>query len=247
MHRAFPTSDGPTHEVPASASLRSSPSLLIAARPAPVPTLLPSRPTLLPLSFVLTLVAAVSLGSSALSLVVAYLLFDRSPSTVQAAAPAPVETKPLPEVTPRPEAVKEKPVPPGADTLAVLPFEMLFEPTPTFQREVEKLNATLPQQLAEQGKLRVKPQAEMAPLRYCRDPIAAARDLKVRAVLVVKFTTEAGPVSTCHLELIDVMTGFLLWGTEIEAPGGFLKHPERLAEVHRSIVENVPKRMTPQQ
>ena len=124
---------------------------------------------------------------------------------------------------------------------------MLFEPTPLFRREIEKLNATAMQQLADEGKLRVRPQAETAPLRYCRDPIAAARDLKVRAILVVKFTmVPEQKVSTCHLELIDAVTGFLLWGTEIEAPGGFLKHPECLTAIRQSIVENVPHRMVPQ-
>ena len=76
------------------------------------------------------------------------------------------------------------------------------------------MNATLPQLLSDEGKLRVRPLAETASLRYCRDPLAAARALKVR-VLVVKFDGAGTELSTCHLELISVVTGFLLWGMEI--------------------------------
>ncbi len=200
---------------------------------------------LLPLSFVLALVAVVGFGSSVLTLVGAYFLFGHNPTNAQAAPP--VQTTAVVVEPPRPEPVKEKPAPPSPDTLAVLPFEILFEPTPAFQHEVEKLNGALPQLLADEGKLRVKPLSETAPLRYCRDPLAAARELKVRAVLVVKFTTEPGRnFSTCHLELIDIGSGFLLWGMEIEAPDGFLKHPEQLAAIRQTIVEQVPKRMAPQ-
>ena len=191
--------------------------------PASIPADLPPRPTLLPLSFVLVLVALVGCGSAVLTLVVANIFFNEQ----RVAGQAGVVTIPTAvELPPRPEP--EKPAPPGADTLAVLPFEMLFEPTPTLRHEVEKLNATLLPVLATEGKLRVAPLAQTAPLRYCRDPIEAARALKVRGILIVKFTTEAAPdESTCHLELVDTTSGFLLWGMEIDAPGGFLKHPER--------------------
>jgi hypothetical protein len=194
---------------------------------------------------VLTLVAFVGFGSAALTLAVSHLLFapDRA---AQPPAAAPVMTVPV--AAPRPEAPKANVPPPAPDTLAVLPFEVLFEPTPKFRHEVEKLNEALPELLADAGKLRVKPLARTAPLRYRPDPVDAARELGVRAVLVVKFTTEAAvDVSTCHLELIDATTGFLLWGMEVEAKGGFLKHPERLSEVRRLIVEHVPKRMAPLQ
>jgi hypothetical protein len=246
MQGASPNS-GPPHEVPAGASLRTSPPLLAPVRSTPVSTPLLSRPVLLPLSFVLTLVAIVGFGSAALTLAAAYLLFDQHPAAAQA-APTPVKTAALAVEPPRPEPVKEKPAPPAPDTLAILPFETLFEPTPAFQHEIEKLNSALPQLLSDAGKLRVKPLAQTAPFKYCRNPIEAAREWKVRAVLVVKFTTEPGQnFSTCHLELIDVESGFLLWGMEIEAPDGFLKHPERLTEIRQTIVEQVPKRMAPQQ
>jgi hypothetical protein len=34
---------------------------------------------------------------------------------------------------------------------------------------------------------------------------------------------------------------------EVEAKGGFLKHPERLDEIRGLIVEHVPRRMAPLQ
>jgi hypothetical protein len=245
MHRAKPNSTV-DHEAPPGAALRTSPSASVPAPVlAPAAVCLPPRPTLLPLSFVLTLVALVSFGSALLTLVVAYLFF--APTVpAQAAASAMAQTKDLPSEAPLPEPVKEKPAPPAADTLAVLPFEIDFEPTPAFHHQVEKLNAALPQLLAGE-KLHVKPLAQTAPLKYRRDPIEAARALKVRAVLVVKFTTEASQdVSTCHLELIDVVNGYLLWGLQIEAQGGFLKNPDSFAQIRNTIVEQVPKRMVPQ-
>ena len=244
MPRASPSSAGPNHEVPPSGTLRTAPPRFTPPQPSPVSPALPSRPTLLPLSFVLVLVALIGFGSAALALGIAYSCVDLH-SPAAAVSQPPLVTHATIVEKPGVEPVKEPP--PAPNTLAILPFEIQFEPTPSFRQEVEKLNAALPQLLTAEGKLRVKPLTETAPLRYCRAPLAAARDLKVRAVLVVKFTTEPGQNdSICHLELIDVESGFLLWGMEIEAPDGFLKHPERLAEVRQVILQEVPKRMVAQ-
>src|SRR5581483_11251225 len=155
MQRASVNATEPPHEVPAGAALRTSPPLVAPARTIPISAPLPPRPTLLPLSFVLALVAAVAVGSTALTLAVAHFAFNGHPAGAPPAAP--VETKVVAEA-PRPEPVKE--APPAPDTLAILPFEIQFEPTPAFQHEVEKLNAALPQLLADAGKLRVKPVTE---------------------------------------------------------------------------------------
>ena len=235
------------HEPPPGAALRASPpshSLPPLFSPAAVGPL-PARPTLLPLTFVLTLVALVACASVALSLTAAFFFLSPRP-VFQAANPVVFEAKTAPVAieTPQLAPVKEKIATPAPDTLAVLPFDMLFEPTPTFRRKVEQLNAGLPQLLTEEGKLRVKSLLQTAPLRYRRDPIEAARALKVRAVLVVKFTTEAShDHSTCHLELIDVTSGYLLWGAQIEAPGGFLKNPDCFTQIRDTILDQVPKRL----
>jgi hypothetical protein len=230
--------------------MRTEPSQVLPppSRPNIDPAPLPHRPTLLPLSFVLALVALVGFGSVAVTLTASYFLFAHA-AAAQAAVPAtPADALPAAAAPAQPAAAKEQAPPPPADTLAVLPFEMQFEPTPAFRHEVEKLNAALPQLLADGGKLRVKSLAQTGPLKYSRDPVAAARELNVRAVLLVKFMTDAAAdESACRLELIDSATGFLLWGTEVEAPGGFMKHPERLELVRRQILDQVPKRMALQQ
>ena len=102
MHRASPSSDGPTHEVPAGAALRNVAAVLVApVRPSPVPASLPSRPTLLPLSFVLTLIGAVGFGSSVrATLAVAALLRPASSDRSRHAAGL-VETKTLANEAPR--------------------------------------------------------------------------------------------------------------------------------------------------
>ena len=142
MHRAAPNADGPNHEVPAAAT-----SAHVAAAPG-------SR------SFCHHLHAAAvsphaaaavvragagrassAFGSAALALAGAYFVVGQHPANAQAVRRR-SQTKPPSGRRAAASGAGEREAGAAApDTLAVLPFEILFEPTPAFQHEVEKLNA----------------------------------------------------------------------------------------------------------
>src|SRR5207302_4711130 len=114
MQRASPAPVD--HEVPPGAALRSlHPSSLPLSSPKPVfstvkVTPLPARHVLLPLSFVLALVAVVGCGSALLAMTVAYLFLAPNP-VAQVAVPAVMEAKPTPIEKPRLEPIKDKAAP----------------------------------------------------------------------------------------------------------------------------------------